>query len=1479
MLEDPKPWEEYGGGEPTATAVAEGPWTDFAAEKQIDIEDLSKPAPGERVVFERPVTMDIRKTTGGGARNEFAPLAVQAMALGEEARGGWEHANTPLVEVMHQDAAGPWNEFAGAPVDAGDAKVQQLAKGAGKSVADSVNWFASPLGIATLGTGALPRMAQRAIALLFTTKMVSDAPEIAQGLGSEFGKAPADRDYERIGELTAAAVQDLGFAPLLGKHALSKAPVGAEIGRMISQDPLRGGTAPEGPGAKAAEVPIEFGVRPDPLRDAPVVSAQPELPLEAPVDALGGNTQVVETPLGVLRPAVRDANLARLDEKSFDDLYRTTQAELDKAETLYDQNPKAVDREKLGALQDKWTAVDLERFRRNSLEIVPEDLTRKLLDVVGPAARGDSESMHKADILIEELRRQGATEKEMLKDIRLASPDAVEVFRGKLEALRKVVTGPNVQTGKEVTHGMGGSTARGGAPAAVPAAGGAPVSRGFIPLPEAAKSILKDFEAVRGLTAPQSLGESARFAGNLLRELNAKLANRTARADELLSEHRRSFDSTPVPADWRYVPGDPLPRNYAFIDAYEGGSAAGLGPREARAAGEFRQLNDQWLEQVRALGTGALRVVIENYFPHLWKDPEAARSVMGQILAKAPLEGSKNFLKQRTYRLFRDGLEAGLVPAHDNPVDLFLLKHREVQKFILGRTFVNEMRSAGLTKFVHVFNKEPEGWATVNDRAFTVYGPPTVTIKEAFDAGMRAKTIEVLERMGVPHERLARMRGKMWGLAQYVEGVPGTERIKSRFGGPPDVIWHELGHAIDNRYTALRPRLFDGKVKQDELRALADLRFEGETPAPSYKRYVRSTEEKMAVTLQAYLHAPERMRSVAPAIMGELRKFIAEHPEMSGIEDIRPSLKLGVGQAELSHGGLLKLGQWYMPAEAAKVVNNYLSPGLQRFGTYNTLRQTSNILNAAQLGLSAFHLGFTSLDAAVSRLAVGFEDLARGKVLRGLGTIASTPAAPFTNIYRGAKLKAAVMERPGATGIPELEQMVRALESAGGRVGQDAFWQTQFSRKMMRAFHQGTATGYIKGAVAAPFALLEQTMRPIMEYVVPRQKLGVFVDMARRELERVGPDADPAVVREAMRKAWDSVDNRMGQVVYDNLFYNRVVKDLALLSFRAYGWQLGKYRELGGAALDVASQVKALAQGKRPELTHRMAYALALPILVGTMGALTQYLMTGKGPTDWRDYFMPRTGEKDENGREVRISLPSYMKDVIAISKHPVRSVGHSANPAIGVVADMLQNRDYYDTRIFNPDDPMVQKLKDTGMYLGKEFTPFSVQGARKLAEDSPPLWKQVMPFFGVVPTPKSVTMSPAEQLAAESIADRMPAGSRTKEQFDRSKLIREIVAGTKSGAPWRGIEAQGKYRDGITNGMLKPNVASTMIERLKYTPLQFQVAQMDSEGAMRVWRIASPEERKQLVAIIGTKITSSKAVPKDLKAKWVAELQAGQPK
>lgn len=1042
-----------------------------------------------------------------------------------------------------------------------------------------------------------------------------------------------------------------------------------------------------------------------------------------------------------------------------------------------------------------------------------------------------------------------------------------------IETMRRILS-KSPETGGTTSSDMAASSSTGGSKAN--SLGGTVRGGGSKPLTltdtdKPAGEFMKDVNRFRSVAAPQTMGDAARFAGNLLRQLGAEMANEEERAMHALMPFRNSFDRTPVPKGWEYDPALPLPRNLAFIAAYEGGTAATLGPDEAAAAAEFARQNEAWLNHLHALGTGVLQNAIENYFPHLWDDPEKAKRVVAASLAKNPLQGSRSFLKQRTHELFVEGLKAGLLPVHDNPVDLWMLKRREVARYILGVKFCQGMKEAGLLKFVHVFSRPEVGWSTVNDRAFQVYGPPTVTIKEAFDAGLRAATLDVLQKLGVPLKRLAKIGGRgRWGFESHRVGERGKENITTKFGGPDWIIWHELGHVLDNRYPDMWTMLSATDQMETELRALADQRFAGEDASDYFKNYVRSREEKMAVVLQAYLHAPDLMQKVAPTIKLAFDGFLAAHPELKIIQDIRPSLRLGEAETEQAVGGLVKLGQYYMPDAAARVVNNYLSPGLNPQLWYRTLRSTSNLLNSIQLGLSAFHLGFTSLDAAVSRLAIGIEDAVRGDLAGAVRTVASVPVSPLTNIMAGARLRSAVL---ADITDGEMGQLVKALEAAGGRIGQDHYWKTQFTRRMQRAFHEGMATGLISGALVAPFALVEQMMRPIMEYIVPRQKLGVFADMAKRELLKLGPDASPEDVREAMRKAWDSVDNRMGQLVYDNLFYNHILKDVALLSFRAYGWQLGKYREGFGGLWDTAQAGRQAFRRERPEFTHRMAYLMALPLLVGVIGGIITYLATGRRPKG-QDYFMPPIGGQDQNGNPLRVNLPSYVKDAIAYGKHPVTSFGHSLNPLGASIMDLLANRDFYDVRIRNQDDPIWKQGSDVAQWAGKQLVPFSVSGAMKLKDDAAPMWKQIAPFFGVTPAPARMSMTPAQELAAEITAAAMPTEPRTREAYERAQTIKDVVKSIKAGNQPAAVEA---LRGGLQSGILNESAAQVLVDRLQYNPLQFQVHHMTPEAAMRVWRVAGPDERAQISAIVTAKVVNSKTLPAAQALKYLGELKQHQ--
>lgn len=789
-------------------------------------------------------------------------------------------------------------------------------------------------------------------------------------------------------------------------------------------------------------------------------------------------------------------------------------------------------------------------------------------------------------------------------------------------------------------------------------------------------------DEIQRIFAPQSRGEDAGITAGMLREHGAELAQRADRAHAYLQSARSHLEAMPEAARW------------AFVNDVETGVKQAT-PELQDIADRFRKILDYKRGEVQALGKGALAHFIQDYFPHLWEDPKKAGVAFAAAQAKKPLEGGKSFLKERTIPTVADGLALGLKPVSSNPVDLVLLRAREMDKYILGQRWLEDMKTKGLLEFVRAGDVAPDGYAKINDKIATVYGPKT---------GM--------------------------------------------------------------------------------------------------------------VTLPAGAN-------VQPQQVGVIGRRI--------------------------------LGEYWAPQEIAQVANNYLSPGLRGSKMFEAYLTAANTLNQFQLGLSAFHLGFTSLDAATSKLALGIEQLVAGELKDAAKSIAGTAAAPFTNAIKGDKVLNEWF-KPGSQGA-EIAAIVDSLKAAGGRAQMDAFYQTTMTKKMLEAFRRG-GSGYLEAGLRALPAGIELAAKPIMEWIVPRQKLGIFADLARRELANLPKNATRDDVRAVMAKAWDSVDNRMGQMVYDNLFWNKAAKDLSMASVRSLGWNLGTLRELGGGVLDTVAAGKALVTGnaKTAEFTHRMAYVAAMPILTGLLGAMTQYLLTGKGPEELKDYFFPKTGERDPQGREVRLTMPSYMKDVAHYSHDPVGTITGKVHPAISLVADMLNNKDYFGRPIRHEDDPIVKQALDGAKHVAEQFMPMGIGNAIKSNRAQTGRGEQMANFVGITKAPQWLSMSPAEQLAQKLVVGKMGPETPQPSQ-EKMDAKQRALAGLRNGTQEQRQKAAADIDAMVASGKLTKTEARNLLRSSAKVYLVDRMQHLDAREAMRVYRVATPEERAVLKDVIGAKI------------------------
>jgi hypothetical protein len=470
------------------------------------------------------------------------------------------------------------------------------------------------------------------------------------------------------------------------------------------------------------------------------------------------------------------------------------------------------------------------------------------------------------------------------------------------------------------------------------------------------------------------------------------------------------------------------------------------------------------------------------------------------------------------------------------------------------------------------------------------------------------------------------------------------------------------------------------------------------------------------------------------------------------------------------------------------------------------------------------------------RGAIGLETIARRRPLAGAGHLLAAPFQPFTAFLKGGKLVKEWRE-PG-TQAAALGAIMDHLTSGGARAGMDQMYRTTIGQKFMKAMRQGN----LPGALArAPFAAMELWTKLVMDHVVPRLKFGTMADMATADLERIGPNASELDKLRKMAEIVDSVDNTMGEVARDNLFWNRYASDLAMILMRADQYFLGTVRQIGGGVTDIVRQPVRAIQGK-PVNLKQLSYLASMLMFHTIASAIYQKLHTGKWPEEAEDYFYPKNGQLDENGRPQRSGLWSYIKDVDAFVSHPTRTLENKASGAISMFSELYHNEDFYHTEIRHPDDPALAQVGQTAKGVAKQYTPRSVEQYQRGAKlgISPEL--QAEQFFGITPANADVDQTPAERMAREFSAARTPDEPRTAASAERRELRQ-----TLSRALRQGKAIPKNVLNAINSGQLGRRDIDQARTAARETSLQQSFTHLGIDEAIKVYRAATPAERREL--------------------------------
>ena len=543
------------------------------------------------------------------------------------------------------------------------------------------------------------------------------------------------------------------------------------------------------------------------------------------------------------------------------------------------------------------------------------------------------------------------------------------------------------------------------------------------------------------------------------------------------------------------------------------------------------------------------------------------------------------------------------------------------------------------------------------------------------------------------------------------------------------------------------------------------------------------------------------------------------------------------------------------PEEVASVFHNALDPGLTshpKFGpVVRGVKYLANALNQFTLGLSGFHGTGSALNSAVSESGLGIEKGLSGEGAEAGKSVASAAIAPVRDLVIGKQLQDAWLHPDQAT--PEMAKIADAAQIQGARVFTDQMWRTNALDSMRKAWNTRDTNigGAIRAGVRLPFAAIEQTAKPVMEIMVPRLKNAAFVRMAQMELAR-NPNLDAKGLSDAMGPAWRAVDNRFGQIVYDNYFFNRTVKDMAQLMFRSVGWNEGTAEALVGGAIDTAKAVKSLATGQKPDITHRMGYAIALPVVTGLLASIYQYAHTGKLWTGAKGLVAPETGNKTTTGDDERAQFPTYMKDVVGFWHSPLGTLAAKLSPALGDAMSLIQDKDYYGR-------PTRDTLGQVGRTVGQSVVPYTIQDFEKQGGIAGLLQhpeRSMESFAGIMRAPQYVNRTPAEQEAFKY------AGPS-----DEDPDVAELHSSLLKGGP-------NAINQAVKDGTITATTARTLTrEYAGDQGLTQRVKNLPVREALKVYGLGSVEEKSQLKAIVRLKITQAKSLTPTQKKQYFEQL------
>lgn len=541
--------------------------------------------------------------------------------------------------------------------------------------------------------------------------------------------------------------------------------------------------------------------------------------------------------------------------------------------------------------------------------------------------------------------------------------------------------------------------------------------------------------------------------------------------------------------------------------------------------------------------------------------------------------------------------------------------------------------------------------------------------------------------------------------------------------------------------------------------------------------------------------------------------------------------------------GMVERGDWRMPDEVSTVFDKHLTPSvaqkdkgiggviMRRFGPGSGIAH----FNAFRVGFSSFHF-LNTINSAMAQLqgtgiarlltgaaALDAREMGNGLKIAGKGLIPEL--GPKTEgisevhqlFVNGDKIMRAMVD-PGTQGA-EWDAAAEAAATGGMRVKPEQLGTLSdvLSRAMKEVIHPfaekraDEEMSTVGKALKLPFReaarLADLSSTGLMNYYVPRVKLGAYYKLLDQEMAhytaRSGGEIPWALQREIMQNVSAHVDSLFGQMVGDNLFMSRSLKDLMHVGIAYPGWNIGSLRLMLKAAQGAGRAITFQSLDSQQRLALQFTFGMLTSQAVE--GAMLNRMLTGAWPKSVQDFYQPRDGGQDAEGNPTRISGPTYMRTYLSLLKGvgaaqyergaipKAYAVGGGAvdwalnisNPLWGSIHDLIDNKDHWTgVQIFDPHAPMSQNFEQFGDYVFKKVLPFSFTNVEQLRETGKGGTRAALGAVGFTPTPAQWLRTPAENYIMKLEAANVPQGAVTDRQHDLKQAQRALEDALQTGKP-----------------------------------------------------------------------------------------------